>query len=385
MKKVPFHIPSIGKKELDALKAVVEDNWLTEGKRVRDFEDLFIAYSGGRHSRAVSSCTAALHISNILSGSYRQKKVLVPVYTFAATLNSILYTQAEPVFVDSSDHSPNIGIKELSSIEVNDSFAALMIVNIGGIPCELSRICDFAKANKLKLIQDNSHSIESSYKGMPLGDYGDFICYSFHTTKNMTTSDGGMLVYNDSSYAEEIDQLIHHGMDSHGTRRYHSSKPWDYNVVRLGYKYNMTDLQAAIGISQLLKLRENYSKRESLYRLYLELLREIPAITLPGTPEGARASYHLFQIFLNSDKNPDIRDMVLNKMFEKGIVCSVHFKPLHIQPFYQKLFNLKADDFPNSIKFYNSAISLPIFPMLTEEKVFFICDTLKKIIKDHQI
>lgn len=385
IKKIPFHIPSIGDKEINAIKLALEDNWLSEGKRVREFEKLFLGYSGGKYAKAVSSCTAALHVSNILSGADKGKKVIVPVYTFAASANSVIYSGAVPVFVDSSMNNPNVSVNELANLDIDKDYKALMVVNIGGIPCELSKLEEFAEGSQIMLIQDCSHSIESEYKGKPLGEYGDFACYSFHSTKNMTTSDGGMLVYKDKNYLEIIDQVIHHGMDISGEKRQFSQKPWDYEVLRLGYKYNMTDLQAVLGIAQLYKLRENYNKRERIYRLYIQMLENMPAIMIPQVSDNSKTSYHLFQVFIRSHDNPRIRDRIIEMLFEKGITCSIHFKPLHIHPFYRKLYGFREDDFPNSMFFYRSAISLPIFPSLKEEEILYICDTLKSIIKDLQL
>ncbi len=384
-KKIPFHVPSVDGKELDSLRMPDSESWLSEGKRVDEFERLFLNYSGGRNARAVSSCTAALHVSCLLSGLKRGRRAIVPVYTFAASANAILYSGAEPVFVDSSGDNPNIGIKELETIEADGGLSALICVNIGGIPCELDKLSEYASSNRLKLIQDCSHSIESRFCGKPLGDYGDFACYSFHATKNITTSDGGMLVFQDKSQKVSIDRLIHHGMDSFGQARLSSEKPWDYDVVCLGYKYNMTDLQAAIGIVQLNKLKANYEKRERIYRLYTEILKGIPAVHIPDIDSNRRTSYHLFQIFIRSSNNPFIRDKILCRLYEKGVAGSVHFKPLHIHPFYRDLYHFKEDDFPNSMKFYRSSISLPIFPLLKDEDVIYVCECLKDILEELKV
>lgn len=384
-KRVPFHVPSVDYRELNALRMPEDGNWLAEGRRVKEFEDLFLKFSGGKNARAVSSCTAALHTACILSGAERGRKVIVPVYTFAASANAVIYSGADPVFVDSSKDSPNIGLDELQKIKTDQHYTALISVNVGGIPCRLDKLSEFAKSRGLGLVQDCSHSVESEYQGRPVGDYGDFACYSFQATKNITTSDGGMLVYSDEGLARDIDQIIHHGMDSYGSLREGSDKPWDYNVVRLGYKYNMTDLQASIGIVQLCKLQENYLKRKSIYSLYTEMLRDVPCIGMSALDKGAKTSFHLFQVFIMAKDNPRTRDLILHRLHEKGISCSVHFKPLHIHPFYQKVYSFREDDFPNSMHFYRSSISLPIFPLLKKEDAVYVCDTLKSIIKELNI
>lgn len=385
MKKIPFCIPSIDMRELDALREVIEDNWLTEGKRVIEFQELFLRFSGGEYGRAVSSCTAALHLANILSGADKGKKIIVPVYTFAASANSIIYAGAEPVFIDSSWDNPNISIKELEKLDLDKDTIALINVNIGGIPCELDILRDFAKGHGIKMIQDCSHSIESEYKGKKLGEYGDFACYSFHTTKNITTADGGLLVYNDRSLQNQIEELIHHGMDNSGLAKYSSAKPWEYDIKRLGYKYNLTDLEASIGIAQLKKLEDNYKKRKRLYNLYSKILSDIPMIKILKPKAHCTASHHLMQIMINSENNPFMRDKIINRMYEKGITCAIHYKPLHMHTYYRDRFGFKAEDFPNSINIYNSVISLPIFPMLEESDIIYICDTLKNTLIEEKV
>ncbi len=372
---LPFSVPSITKKEISAVEAVLRSGWLTTGPVTKKLEENFSNYIGCGHSVFLNSCTSALHLSLVCLGIGPGDEVIVPTMTFASTANAVVWTGAKPVFVDVG---PDLNIDVAKTTEkINSRTRAVIPVDYGGRPCDLSRLLKIARKNGLKLIEDAAHSAGASYKGKKIGNFADCTCFSFYATKNMTTGEGGMLCTNSKKLADSASLMRLHGMSNNAWKRYGKGGRWFYEIKAPGYKYNPSDIHAAIGVEQLKRLDGFNSKRRAIAAIYDSAFRKNP--TLLPIPFSKENVYHLYPIVLNLSRLKIGRSRFIEALREENISSSVHFIPLHLQPFYKQKFGYKQGDFPIAEKIYSGLISLPLFPGMGKSDVLDVIMAVDKL------
>lgn len=387
MKPIPFAKIPLAGNELRYLTEVLESGWLTTSAKAFTFENLFAERVGAKYACAVNSCTAALHLALDAIGIKKGDQVVVPSMTFTATAEVIRYLGADPVFTDveygTSLITPEIVEKELQS---NRRIKAVIPVHYGGQAAEMRRnngegIINTCKKYNVRIIEDAAHAFPAKLGDNYVGTFGDVTCFSFYANKTITTGEGGMLVTNDEQLFKRAKVMRLHGIDRDIWNRFTSGKPsWEYDVVAPGFKYNMPDINAAIGLAQLEKADYFREQRQHCALFYLEELSKIPCIDLPvckGLVENH--AWHLFPIILNSE-SPVSRNRFIELMAENGIGTSVHYKPLHQMSYYRERYGLKDEDFPVAEKIWKGTVSLPVYPGLTDAELSYVCKTVRKIL-----
>lgn len=378
MKSIRLFKPSIGSDELVEIKKTFDASWIGYGQKVKKFEDLWKDKFNTKYAIAVNSCTAALHASLAINNFKKGKKVLVPAITFSATAACVLYCGLEPIFVDINKYDLNMNFEDLKNKYTKDCVAVIP-VHFGGHPCEMEKIVPWAKKKKLIVIEDCAETCGGEYKEKKLGTWGDFGCFSFEEKKIMTTGDGGMICTNNKNFARSLRSFTFHGWDKDPFLRHKKSsykfskkfKHWDYDVKILGYKYNMNDLMASIGIVQLKKINWLNSTRIKLIRLYLKELKSLKNIKITLPYNLKKSSYWMFTIRCKK------RDKLIQFLKKNRISTSVHLKPLPFLNIYKK-FNSKID---NANKIWKELITLPLFPDMTFMHVKHISNLIKNFDK----
>lgn len=369
MSMIPFALPEIGEEEINEVVDSMKSGWVTTGPKTKKFEEDFASYIGADYALAVNSATAGLHLALDAIGLERGDKVIVPVNTFTSTGEVVRYFDADPVFCDIEEKSFNICIHALKKLlethPDKDKFKAIMPVHIAGQACEMDEIISLAKEHNLKVIEDAAHALPTTYKGKMIGTLSDITVYSFYATKTLCTAEGGMVVTNNEEYQKRIKVMRLHGFDRDAWNRYNSDKPaWFYSIVAPGFKYNMPDLAAAMGIHQLAKAERFCDRRNEIARMYNEAFSDLDQIETPYIvrPDDKHA-FHLYIL-----KVPK-RDEFIQKMSEKGVGTSVHFIPLNLQPYWKEKYNLNEEDFPVAMKNFERLMSLPIYTKLSDEEI----------------
>ncbi|MBN2735564.1 MAG: DegT/DnrJ/EryC1/StrS family aminotransferase [Spirochaetales bacterium] len=382
---IPFSRPRISHEEEAAVLRVLRSGWVTTGQECLGFERDLAEMVGVKHALAMNSGTACLHLGLEAMGIKKDDYVITTPYSFTASSEIIRYLGAHPYFVDidkGNFHISSEGIDKCLHSE-KKNFKAILPVHIAGESCDMSAILELAQKHGLKVLEDGAHSFPAKDKeGYFQGTRGDAGIYSFYANKTITTGEGGMLVTNDSTIAERVKIMRLHGIDRESWDRYTSTKPkWFYQVVEAGYKYNLSDILAAIGRVQLTKAMEFLEFRAAIARRYTEELKELDCLVLPAFSKYH--SWHLFVVSIVSEKLTINRDRFIEVLAEKGIGTSVHFIPLHIMPYYQKTYGFKPEDFPHALDKYQRSFSLPIYPDLGINEQEKIIDAIKGICKNH--
>lgn len=385
--KIPFAKVSCKGNELKYITEVIESGWLTTASKARRFEELFAERVGARYACAVNSCTAALHLGLDALGVKAGDKVFVPAMTFTASAEVVRYMNAHPVLLDveygTSLITPAIleeGIKQYPDVKY------LVIVHFGGHPAEMvnsngSGILDICRKRGIKILEDAAHAFPASINGRMVGSFGDITCFSFYANKTITTGEGGMLTTEDEELYRRVKIMRLHGIDRDVWDRFTSDKPsWEYDVVAPGFKYNMPDLNAAIGLAQLEQGDAFREERMKIAEFYLTELADCKALDLPLTHVNKKEhAWHLFPLVLNSNA-PISRNKFIELMSEAGIGTSVHYKPLFRLKYYRETYKLSEQDFPNAERTWQGTVSLPIYPGLTKDEQAYIVDTVKKLL-----
>jgi perosamine synthetase len=367
VRPVPFALPDITTAEIDAVVDVLRSGWLTTGPAVREFERAFAAYLGVGHALAVNSGTAALHLALEAAGVRAGDEVIVPTYTFTASAEVVCYLGARPVLVDVRADDLNVDPDEVARA-LSPRTKAVVGVDIAGVPCDWDALRTVA-GNNVVLIDDAAHALPSASHGRPVGQLADMTAFSFYATKTLTTGEGGMLVTDDESRAEHARMMSLHGLSRDAWRRYMAAGSWYYEVVAAGFKYNMTDLAAALGLVQLRRLHEMQERRARIARRYEEALSDVAELELPRVPADRSTSWHLYIIRLELERLGCDRAAFVDALAAAGIGVSVHFIPLHLHPFYRDTFNYAPEDFPVALREYSRAISLPVYSKMTDGDV----------------
>lgn len=377
-KYLTFGAPDIGREEIREVADTIRSGWISTGPKVAKFEDMMATYLKCRYAKAVNSCTAALHLALIAAGIGKGDEVITTPLTFSATANVILHVGATPVFVDVDQVTGNIDPTEIEK-HITQKTKAIIPVHLYGRPCRMDAIMALAKRHRLVVIEDAAHAFGASFQGKKIGTIGDASCFSFYVTKNLVTGEGGMVTTNKTSWARTIEMYALHGMSRGAWRRYSDAGYSHYLIEVPGYKYNMMDIQAAMGIVQLRKFPEMQRQRAIIWKKYLEAFADLPLILpAPAEPDTVHAQ-HLFTVLVDLSKVRVCRDDMLQALHKENIGVGVHFVSLHVHPYYKKRFGFKKHDFPNALYHSERTISLPLSSRLTNRDVEDVIAAVRKV------
>ena len=385
---IPFHVPEIGQPEIDDVVDTLRSGWITTGPKTARFETKFSEYVVGRHALAVNSCTAGLHLALAGLGVGPGDEVITTPLTFAATVHTILQVGATPVLAD-IDPDGNLSPDSLSD-RITPRTRAILPVHLGGLPCSMDRIWQTAQEHDLFVVEDAAHAVGGRYRNSPIGGYNDAcstasdaVAFSFYATKNITTGEGGMVTTEDAELAERMRRLSLHGISRDIWERSADRANWRYEVIDTGFKYNMSDIQAAIGIHQLAKLESLIETRARYARLYHETLSGIGEIDLPADREDRRHAWHLYAVRLRLDRLTLTRAEFMEELRRLGIGTSVHFIPIPLHRYFADQVGLDPAACPGAIKLYERSISLPLYPAMTIEQVRYVAESVKQVVARH--
>jgi dTDP-4-amino-4,6-dideoxygalactose transaminase len=379
-----FGAPDIRGPEINEVVETLRSGWLGTGPRCQKFEDLFREYIGCKYAIALNSCTAGLELALEALGIGPEDEVITTPLTFCATANVIVHRGAKPVFVDVDRQTGNIDPEQVARA-ISTKTKAILPVHLYGRPCPMDELMNIAREHGLFVIEDAAHASEAWYRGRKIGTIGDVTVYSFYATKNLTTGEGGMLVTNNEEVANEIRLKHLHGLSRDAWKRYSEEGFQPYDVVAAGYKYNMMDIQAALGIHQLARLEENLKIRERHWQTYDEAFASMEGITTPQClfehPDFGKTRHarHLYTILLDLERLGISRWEFINAMKEENIGTGVHFIALHLHSFYRDRFGYKRDDFPNAEYISDRTVSLPLSSCLQDEDVHDVIDAVQKV------
>ena len=394
--QVPFFRPSITEAEISEVVDCLRSGWLTTGPRVKKFETQFRKSVGAKHAVAVNSCTAALHLAVEALQLKPGQAVLVPTMTFAATAEVVRYQGAIPVLVDCDPLTLNLDIEDarrkmdqLSSgqltLDANLEVVGIIPVHVGGLMMDIDAVRSFAAEHNLWVLEDAAHAIPAAYRKTPEAPWqrcgentADVTCYSFYANKTITTGEGGMAVTDNAALADRMRQMSLHGLSHDAWERFSGSGAWDYRIIAPGYKYNMTDMAAAIGIHQLERAEEMRQEREAIARHFTTELAEVPHIELPPDPPNRIRSWHLYPIRLILDNLTISRNEFIEQLSLRGVGTSVHWRPLHLHPYYEEKFGWKPEHLPIASAQWERLISLPLFPSMRQDEQDYVIKVLSE-------
>ncbi|HXX21331.1 MAG TPA: DegT/DnrJ/EryC1/StrS aminotransferase family protein [Candidatus Acidoferrum sp.] len=375
---VPFSRALIEEDEISAVVDVLRSGWLTTGARVREFESAFARYTGATHAVAVSSCTAALHLALAATNLKAGDEVIIPAMTFASTGEVVCYFNAQPVLVDCERGTYHLDPKEFEGA-ITSRTRAVIPVHFSGYARNMDAILEIARKRNITVIEDAAHALPSRYEGRMVGKLGDITCFSFYATKTLTTGEGGMVTTENEEYADRIRILSLHGISKDAWKRYTSAGSWRYDILEVGYKYNLTDIQAAIGLVQLAKCDAMQSARAALAGRYGRGLAPLDAFQTPVVPSNATSAWHLYVVNVDSSALRIDRNRVIEELKNRGVGTSVHFIPLHLHSLYQKRLGYHNGQFPNAEERFASAISIPLYAAMADEECDRVIESLHDI------
>jgi perosamine synthetase len=371
---LPFYRPSVGEEEIAAVSETLRSGWLTTGAKVRQLEERIAERVGCPAAVAVNSCTAALHLALAVAGVEEGDEVITTPYTFAATGEVILYGKARPVFADVERATGNLDPEQFERA-ITPRTKAVMPVHIAGVACRMDEITAIAERHGLEVIEDAAHALGTFYNGRPVGSLSRFTCLSFYATKNLTTGEGGMVCLNRQEDAARVRRLSLHGLSQDAWDRYTEAGSWAYAIEEMGYKYNLTDVAAAIGLCQLDRFDAIQQRRRELALQYLNLLADCDALELPQDQEGH--AWHLFLLRLRPERLSIHRNEFARRLQEANIGISVHFIPLHLHPLYRNALGHQEGDFPVAEEIFQRTISLPFYPGMTSDDVEYVASMVR--------
>ncbi len=392
MRQVPFHRAAIGPEEEREVIDTLRSGWITTGPKAKRFEREFAAYVGAQKALAVAHCTGALHLAFWALGIGPGDEVITTPFTFTATAEVLGYLGARPVFVDVDPGTFNINparIEEVLESGRHSQVRAIEPVHFAGHPCDMDRICSIARSYGLKIVEDAAHAAGAARhmegRGRTrIGTIGDLTCFSFYATKNFTTAEGGMITTADSALAEKIAVASLHGMDRDAWKRYDRSGSWYYEIHDTGFKYNLSDVHAAIGLAQLKRADEFMRRRREIARKYNEALRADDALQIPYAERGIEHAWHLYVLRLRPERLKIGRNQFVEELRERGVGVSVHCIPLNTMHFYQRVYGCRSGDFPVAEDIYSRCLSLPIYASMTDEDVNYVIETVLGVTRENR-
>jgi dTDP-4-amino-4,6-dideoxygalactose transaminase len=399
--QVPFFRPDIREQEVGEVIATLRSGWITSGERVKRFERDFARSVAAPHAIALNSATAAMHLAVDALGLGPGQAVLVPTMTFAATAEVVRYQGAIPILVDCDRQTLNIDLADASGkmthlssltpqIPKGLKVVGIMPVHVGGMMVNMKAVRDFAELHGLWIVEDAAHAFPAAWRSAPDESWqrcgsatADVTCFSFYANKTITTGEGGMAVTADEKLADRMRLMSLHGLSHDAWGRYTGGGSWDYKIMAPGFKYNLTDIAAAIGIHQLARAEEMRREREAIAALYAEAFSDIAAIELPAVCVNRIHSWHLFPIRLRLDLLKIDRNQFIEELKRAGVGCSVHWRPLHLHPYYEETFGWRAEDFPVATSEWQRVISLPIFPGMRTDEIDHVVETVRTLCGVH--
>jgi len=379
-KGVPFCRPDVSAAEVEAVAETMRSGWITTGPKVKKFEEAFAAEIGAPWAVAVSSCTAALHVSLVATECGAGDEVITTVNTFTATAATIIQAGAKPVLVDIEEDTFNmdpLAVERACTVRTK----AILPVHLGGHPCEMDRIGTLAKSHGAAVIEDAAHSLPASFRKKSIGAISDLTCFSFYATKNLTTGEGGMITGIDPAMRDRVGLIGYHGMSRDGWRRYLDKGSWYYEIVEHGFKYNLTDMAAAMGLLQLERLASMQKRREAIVAAFDSAFADLDALILPRARPHVGHAWHLYIIRLRDGALRIDREGFIRALADRGIGTSVHFIPLYRHPFYRKALGAEPSSFPVAERVFASCVSLPLFSAMTDEEMSTVIAAVRDVVK----
>ncbi|MGZ4965956.1 MAG: DegT/DnrJ/EryC1/StrS family aminotransferase [Limisphaerales bacterium] len=382
---LPFCTPFIGDEEKAEVIAALESGWLSTGPRVKRFEEEAAAYLGTRNAIGISSCTAGLHVALVAAGIGAGDEVITSPLTFVATANVVLHTGARPVFADVEPDTYNVSVEQIAR-KITPRTKAIIPVHYAGQPCDMDAIMDLARKHNLLVIEDAAHAIGTKYHDRQIGSWEDRIAvFSFYATKTMTTGEGGLIATGLDELAAKMRILGTHGISHDAWKRYSSAGKWYYEVLAPGYKYNLTDVQAALGLCQFKRLEGFIERREEICQRYDRAFAARDCLTTPYVAPGCRHSRHLYPLLVEEKQLRIDRAQFIDALRAENIGTSVHFIPVHLQPYYRDQFGFKRGDYPVAESIYDRLISLPLYPHMSDDDVDDVIAAVRRIAAHYQI
>lgn len=380
-KFIVFGKPSIGQDELQSIKKVIQSKWVGTGPITKKFEDLFKKYKNSKNAVALNSCTAALHLSLIACGVKKGDEVITTPMTFASTINSIIHSGAKPVLADIEPDTFNIDPNQIIK-KITKKTKALIVVHFAGLPCKMNEIKKIANKHNIKLIEDCAHAIETKYDGKHTGNFGDVGCFSFYSTKNLTTVEGGMITTNNKKISNLASTMRIHGLSKDAWKRDLQVKERKnyyrhYDVKEVGFKYNMPDLNAAIGIVQLRKLEKNLQKRKNIFKYYQKRLDNLPIKFQSIYSYKLKHAFHLCLIVIQKSKTSKTRDELASYLLKKKIGVGINYRSVTDMYVYKRKYRWKDSLTKNAKYVGDNVISLPLYPELKKKEIDYICDKIR--------
>ncbi|MEG1254712.1 DegT/DnrJ/EryC1/StrS family aminotransferase [Clostridium sp.] len=381
-KFLPYAIPLIDDNDINEVVETLKSGWVAKGPRTIEFEKRFAEYTGAKYAIAMNSATAALHIALIAGGVKPGDEVLTTPMTFAATANTIIHTGAIPVFVDIDPVTFCIDPDKIEE-KITEKTKAIVPVHYTGHACDMDKIREIAKKHNLFVSEDAAHAIETFYKGDLIGKKGDCASFSFYATKNICTGEGGMLTTNREDIAEKARVLSTHGMSKAAWNRYGKGGAWRYDIEYPGHKYNMFDIQAALAKTQMDKLDYMQDVRKDIVSEYTEAFSNLDGVKIPEVADYTTHSWHLYVLRLDFEKLTIDRDKFIELMGEANIGTSVHFIPVHLMSYYKETYGYKEGDFPVAESYFDTIVSLPLYPKMTKQDTQDVINAVTEIINTH--
>ena len=380
---IPFARPDITEAEIEAVSDAMRSGWITTAARTKQFEAEFAARVGAAHGVAVNSCTAAMHLALEALGVQADDEVIVPTLTFAATAEVVRYMGARPVLVDIRADDQNIDVGAVEQC-LTERTRVIIPVHFGGQACDMYALMDLARAKGIRVVEDAAHAFPSFHDGRAIGGIGDVTCFSFYATKTITTGEGGMATTDDDGWAERMRIMSLHGISKDAWKRYTAEGSWYYEIVAPGFKYNMTDVAAAMGLEQLKRADEMLARRREIARAFQAALDGNDALETLAVNGFDDHAWHLFVVRLREGVLDIDRAAFIEALRERGVGASVHFIPLHLHPYYRETYGHAPEDLPVALDCYQRSLSLPIYSVMTDHEVARVMDAVTDICAAHR-
>jgi dTDP-4-amino-4,6-dideoxygalactose transaminase len=377
---LPYALPLIEEDDIAEVVDSLKSNWITKGPKTMEFEKRFAEYVGAKYAIAVNSCTAALHLALLAAGIGPGDEVITTPLTFAASANVIIHTGAKPVLADIDPQTMNIDPARIQE-KITARTKALIPVHMAGLPVQMDEILALAREHNLFVLEDAAHAVYTQYKGKMIGSLGHATAFSFYATKNLATGEGGMVTTDDEVLADKIRVMSIHGMSRNAWNRYNASGSWFYEILYPGFKDNMTDIQAALGMTQLAKLERMQGIRKEIAERYNSRFAHLPELEIPQERAYARHAWHLYILRLNLEKLTVDRARFIEELKAENIGTSVHFIPLHLHPYYRDTYGYRRGDYPQAEAVYARIISLPLYPKMSSQDAEDVIEAVERVVR----